>query len=93
MGDYALKLAERLRSDYGQETIFAAAAISSVSSVDSFDVVAPLASVEHGCGNCRDIILHYVNYGYQERGLPVQLPSLLRRLRDVSRWAAGHSLS
>ena len=84
VGDYALKLAERLRSDYGQETIFAAAAISSVSSVDSFDVVAPLASVEHGCGNCRDIILHYVNYGYQERGLPVQLPSLLRRLRDVS---------
>ncbi len=39
--------------------------------------------IELGRANCRDIILHYVNYGYQKRGLPVRLPSLLRRLRQA----------
>ncbi len=83
MGDYALQLAERLRSDYERETIFAAAASGSSSRVGNFAVVTPLAAAtERECGNYRDIVLHYVNYGYQKRGLPRQLPSLLQRLRQ-----------
>lgn len=82
VGDYALKLAERLRSDHAQETTFAAAAITNVSRIGSFDVVAPLALAERECANCHDIILHYVNYGYHERGVPTQLPPFLRSLKQ-----------
>jgi hypothetical protein len=83
VGDYALKLAERLRSDYEKETIFAAAVVTSVSRIENFDVVPLLATAEGECANCHDIVLHYVNYGYQKRGIPVQLPPLLRRMRRI----------
>jgi hypothetical protein len=83
VGDYALKLAQRLRSDYARETTFAAAVVASGSRVENFDIVAPLAIAERECANCRDVILHYVNYGYHTRGLPMQLPSLLRRLKQT----------
>ena len=85
VGDYALRLAERLSSDYETDTIFAAAETGSLSRVGNFAVVAPLdTTVERACANCRGIVLHYVNYGYHKRGLPVRLPQFLRRLRDVS---------
>ena len=83
VGDYALKLAERLRSDYGRETTFAAAAVTSDLRVENFDLVSPLASAERECANCHDVILHYVNYGYHKRGLPLRLPSLLRRWKQT----------
>jgi hypothetical protein len=84
VGDYALRLAERLRSDYATNTIFAAAEPSSPSRVMDFAVVAPLdATVERACVDCHGIIVHYVNYGYQKRGLPVRLPLFLQRLREV----------
>ncbi len=85
VGDYALRLAERLSSSYATDTIFAAAEPSSLSRVGNFEVVAPLdAAVESVCANCRGVVLHYVNYGYHKRGLPVRLPQFLRRLREVS---------
>ena len=42
-------------------------------------VAPPLDSVNQSA----HIILHYVNYGYHKRGLPLQLPSGLRRLRQT----------
>ena len=85
VGDYALRLAERLSSDNETDTIFAAAEPSSLSCAGNFEVVAPLdLTAERVCANCRGIVLHYVNYGYHKRGLPVRLPLFLRRLREVS---------
>lgn len=85
VGDYALKLAERLRSHYDTDTIFAAAEPASESRIANFPIVAPLdETAGHACENCRGIVLHYVNYGYHKRGLPVRMPSFLRRLREVS---------
>ena len=83
VGDYALKLAEQLRSDHERETIFAAAAVTSDSRVQNFDVVAPLAIAEHECAHCHDVILHYVNYGYHKRGLPTHLSSMVQRLKQT----------
>ena len=85
VGDYALKLAERLSSSYETGTIFAAAEPGASPRIGNFEVVAPLATatVERACANCRGIVLHYVNYGYHKRGLPVRLPSLLRQLRET----------
>jgi hypothetical protein len=83
VGDYAFKLAERLRSAYGYETTFAAAAVTSVSRVGDFEVVAQLALVERESANYHDIVLHYVNYGYEKRGLPTRLSLLLQRLRQT----------
>ena len=84
VGDYALQLAERLSIDYGRETIFAVGSPVSVSAAGNFRVLAPLASIseaEWRKQNYSDIILHYVNYGYQNRGVPFRLPATLRKLR------------
>jgi hypothetical protein len=85
VGDYALKLAERLASDHGLETAFASAAPSSVSQVANFRIVAPLSAITKGDRkSVPHIILHYVNYGYHERGVPTHLPRFLRSLREAS---------
>lgn len=36
-------------------------------------------------GGCDHVILHYVNYGYQKRGVPFRLLSILRKLRENCR--------
>ncbi len=67
VGDYAARLAERLKADYGRETKFA---------------VPPLEPLLHDQNEkCNEIILHYVNYGYQKRGIPMRLPALISQLK------------
>jgi hypothetical protein len=84
VGDYALKLAERLHSDHELKTVFAAAAPSFSSRVGNFAVVAPLVALtQSACANCHGIILHYVNYGYHARGVPLRLPLFLRHLKQT----------
>jgi hypothetical protein len=68
VGDYALRLAQQLRVDRGIETRFATPPLE-VNNKDEFS-------------NCSAIILHYVNYGYHPRGIPKQLPSLVRELKQ-----------
>lgn len=76
VGDYASKLAQRLQADYATETKFAAPPFH------------PSNPTEFA--NSAGIILHYVNYGYQRRGIPRQLPSTLRELKQTS---GGHVLT
>lgn len=83
VGDYAYRLAEQLRSDFELETTFAAAASCSVPRIRNFDVVSLHAMTERERPACRDIVLHYVNYGYHKRGVPFRLPALLQRLKKV----------
>ena len=69
VGDYALQLAHQLRMAFGIDTKF----------------VAPPFSFEtpNELSGCSGIILHYVNYGYQNRGVPRHLPPILRQLKQA----------
>jgi hypothetical protein len=69
VGDYSLTLAKTLRARYGRETVF----ISSGN-------ISEASSSQH-----EHVILHYVNYGYQKRGVPFALLPLLRDLRRGGR--------
>jgi hypothetical protein len=89
VAEYALGLAKRLRMDYNRETVFGVAVSATASPSVDFPFLAPLDSIsESQCRDqlCADIILHYVNYGYQKRGVPFNLPPILHRLR---RWCGG----
>ena len=84
LGDYALALAKALSNGYGLDTIFAVADKTPMESKDGFEVVPGLASaLQLGLDGQRfeHVILHYVNYGYQPRGVPFQLRDIARRLR------------
>ena len=87
MGDYALQLAKVLREQYDCQSLFAPATPSPVSQFDGFEILPPLASLVNtfSVGQCDDVILHYVNYGYERRGVPLSLASFLRRLRPSYR--------
>lgn len=84
MGDYALTVAKKLRDDYGVNTVFAARDIASSATVAGFEIVA-LASLAMSGFLPRKhdhVILHFVNYGYQKRGVPFWLLPILRGLRS-----------
>ena len=84
VGDYALGLATKLRDNFGCTTAFATFDASSKSSVRDFEVL-PLTSLQNEAGRFDHVLLHYVNYGYQKRGVPFGLISILRRLRQEHR--------
>ena len=101
VGDYALAVARKLRLLFGCETIFAARdAVCGVNS-DGFEV-RPLDDGRSGqlSAEFDRVILHYVNYGYQARGIPFGLVPILRGLRRDGRggfltifhelYASGH---
>ena len=87
VGDYALTVARKLRQLFGYETIFAARDWSRAANPEEFEV-RPFedqrASRLSG-GDFNHIILHYVNYGYQARGIPFALVPMVRELRHNCR--------
>ena len=87
VGDYALNLARALSTDHGITTTFLVAGETSVTSKDGYAVIAGLrrdASAELA-RKCRHVILHYVNYGYQARGVPFSLRSFAKQMRSQLR--------
>lgn len=79
VGDYALNLAEKFRDGFGCATVFGVPKDSSGTSARGFQV----RSLDR-LGNDQEfdrVILHYVNYGYQQRGTPFRLLSTVRDLR------------
>jgi len=83
VGDYALTLAAKLRDRFQCATIFATS-YASLSNVRGFEV-RPLDRVCEQVREFDHILLHYVNYGYQKRGIPFGLLSILRRMRRQHR--------
>jgi hypothetical protein len=83
VGDYALNLARTLSASHGIGTTFLVAENSRMTSSDDYPVIFGLDSAR--CSElARDhehVILHYVNYGYQARGIPFGLVPKLRELR------------
>ena len=84
VGDHALNLAAKLRDNFECITVFAAPNPSSATSIRGFEVL-PLEGVQDRADRVDHILLHYVNYGYQKRGVPFGLLSILRRMRCHSR--------
>ncbi len=87
VGDYALTVARKLRQLFGYETIFAVHDWSGAASLDEFEIrpfqiqeTRQLSGAEFD-----HAILHYVNYGYQARGIPFALVPIVRQLRHNCR--------
>jgi len=79
VGDYAVNLARALAADHGIVTTFLVAAKPSVTSKDGFAIVSGLDASDSG--RHENIILHYANYGYQPRGVPLALRTFVKKLR------------
>jgi hypothetical protein len=83
VGDYARQLACRLQELRGITSTFVSAAPTSSTTVDGFEVLSPLHNVSRVMNPPPALLLHYVNYGYDSHGVPVWLPSVLRRLQKA----------
>jgi len=87
VGDYALNLARALSADHEITTTFLVAGKTAATSKDGYTVISGLnrdASAELA-QKCDHVILHYVNYGYQARGVPFSLRAFAKRLRSQLR--------
>jgi hypothetical protein len=86
VGDYALTLARRLRDDHALVSVFAVAGGTSVTDRDGFRVLSGMRSLSYA--PCDHVLLHYANYGYQSRGIPLGLVKIAqeRRARIPGRW-------
>jgi hypothetical protein len=81
VGDYALIVANKLRQIYGCDSIFAAHQFVSATSAHGFGCISLDSLVGEQTNNYDRVILHWVNYGYQKRGVPLALLRVLRELR------------
>jgi hypothetical protein len=87
VGDYALNLARSLFADHGISTAFLVAGKTSATSTDGYNVISGLRA--QACAELArehdHVILHYVNYGYQARGVPFMLRAFVKQLRSQLR--------
>jgi hypothetical protein len=84
VGDYAVQLAQALRHDHGVTTTFLVAEKTDASSVAGFSLVSDLRRDDREIFSnvlFDGVILHYVNYGYQPRGVPLRLRNFANHLR------------
>jgi hypothetical protein len=81
VGDYALTIAEKLRAKFECDTLFATFQISSAVNTAGFEVVPLESLISDAARKYEHTLLHYVNYGFQKRGVPFRLLSILRGLR------------
>lgn len=83
VGDYALALARGLRHRHNIDSVFVACETQAKNEIDSFRIfpLQEFSRARTAHETCDGIILHYVNYGFQKRGVPVTLVSLLKTLR------------
>ena len=85
VGDYALTIATRLRDKFGCDTVFATFKNSSAENAAGFEVSSLEGLLDDASRKYDHTLLHYVNYGFQKRGIPFRLLSILRALRQQHR--------
>jgi hypothetical protein len=82
VGDYALTIARGLREKFQCDTVFAT--FNADADQTTAGKVVPLDRLLDEAQFDR-VLLHYVNYGFQKRGVPFRLLSILRELRERHR--------
>lgn len=85
VGDYALTIARKLADQYACSSIFATFKTLSATTTGGFDVMPLNHSLEYSARKFDRLLLHYVNYGFQKRGVPFRLLSILQALRKQHR--------
>src|SRR5437763_15659269 len=80
--DYAFNLANALWANHGLRTVFAPGKPRQASKKGEFEI-ASIADAGTPPAKPAHVILHYVNYGYQKRGLPFWLVPILCRVRET----------
>ena len=85
VGDYALTIAEKLRTKFDCETVFATFNVESQKNSGGFEVLSLDRLLEASFPKYDHVLLHYVNYGFQKRGVPFRLLSILREQRRQHR--------
>src|SRR2546425_8201619 len=85
VGDYALTIAKELRDRVGCDTVFATLKTSSGEKADGYEVLSLDRLLDEPSRKFDHVLLHYVNYGFQKRGVPFRLLSILRALRRQHR--------
>jgi hypothetical protein len=80
--DYAFNLANALWVNHGLRTVFVPGETSQAPRKGEFEI-ASIADAGAPPTKPAHVILHYVNYGYQKRGLPFWLIPILRRVRET----------
>jgi hypothetical protein len=87
VGDYALNLANALATDHGLTTTFLVAGKTPATSKDGYAVISGFDAADSTelARAHEHVILHYVNYGYQARGVPFALRTFVKRLRPQLR--------
>src|SRR2546430_5537683 len=87
VGDYALNLARALSADHGIDTTFLVAGKTSATARDGYAVISGLSAARCPvlARDHEHVILHYVNYGYQARGVPFLLRTFVKQLRSQLR--------
>ena len=84
VGGYSEQLARSLQELHGITSTFVSAGpVTSSRTADGFEVLSPLRTLSDVLDSPTALLLHYVNYGYSPRGVPVWLPSMLRRSQNV----------
>src|SRR4051812_27972038 len=83
VGDHALNLARALSRDFGISTTFLVAGKTSANSKDGYAIISGLnlETCEQLARDHKHVVLHYVNYGYQARGVPFLLRAFVKQLR------------
>src|SRR5712691_2774008 len=81
VGDYALGLAKALAASHGVQTIFAVAKQTDIKAKEQFPLISGLNSALDCDVSYQHAVLHYANYGYQSRGVPLGLRNFVRQLR------------
>src|SRR5438067_5839174 len=84
VGDYALNIAKKLREKFECDTVFATFKTSSAENASGFEILS-LDRLLNESRKYDHVLLHYVNYGFQKRGVPFRLLSILRQLRSWHR--------
>src|SRR5207244_7950676 len=69
----------------GCDTVFAAFKTSSDEKADGYEVLSLDRLLDEPFRDFDHVLLHYVNYGFQKRGVPFRLLSILRALRRQHR--------
>ena len=85
VGDYALTVAKKLRETFGCDTVFATFKTSSSENPGGFEVLPLDGLLERSIQKYDHVLLHYVNYGFQKRGVPFRLLTILQALVEQHR--------